>query len=86
MCLSRLNSRRQPGQQLQSLDHQIKRRISAKIEELAENPRPSGVKKFQGEANHWRIRVGDHRIIYRIDGQRVVVAIVRIAHRREVYR
>jgi mRNA interferase RelE/StbE len=37
-------------QQLQSLDHQIKRRISAKIEELAENPRPSGVKEVSGRS------------------------------------
>ena len=36
--------------------------------------------------NHFRIRVGDYRVIYRIDGKRVVVVIVRIGHRRDVYR
>jgi mRNA interferase RelE/StbE len=68
------------------LDRQVQQRISEKIDDLAENALPPGVKKFQGEANHWRIRVGDFRVIYRIDRQRVVVAIVRVAHRREAYR
>jgi len=64
----------------------MQRRVSERIDNLAENPLPPGVKKYQGEANHWRIRIGDYRFIYRIDGQSVVVVIVRIAHRREVYR
>jgi mRNA interferase RelE/StbE len=68
------------------LDRQFQQRIQSKIESLAENPLPSGVKKFQGATDHWRIRVGDYRVIYRIDSQRIVVTIVRVAHRREVYR
>jgi len=72
--------------ELRSLDRQVQQRISERIENLSENPLPLGVKKFQGEANHWRIRVGDYRVIYRIDRQRIVVTIVRVAHRREVYR
>jgi mRNA interferase RelE/StbE len=68
------------------LDRQVQQRIQAKIESLAEDPLPSGVKKFQGAADHWRIRIGDYRVIYRIDSQQIVVAIVRVAHRREVYR
>ncbi len=69
--------------ELRALDRQIQRRISAKIEALRDDPFPPGVQKFQGEADHWRIRVGDYR---RIEKQRVVVVIVRIGHRREVYR
>jgi mRNA interferase RelE/StbE len=72
--------------ELRALDRQIQRRISAKIEALRDDPFPPGVQKFQGEADHWRIRVGDYRVIYRIEKQRVVVVIVRIGHRREVYR
>ena len=74
------------AREFRSLDRQMQRRISAKVAELAENPFPPGVRKFQGEDNHWRIRVGDYRIIYRGEKQRVVVVIVRIGHRREVYR
>ncbi|HTR65125.1 MAG TPA: type II toxin-antitoxin system RelE/ParE family toxin [Terriglobales bacterium] len=72
--------------ELRALDRPIQRRISAKIEGLRENPFPPGVRKFQGEKDHWRIRIGDYRIIYRVEKQRVVIVIVRIGHRREVYR
>ncbi len=58
--------------ELRALDHHIQRRLSAKIEELRSDPFPPGVRKFQGEAAHWRIRVGDYRVIYRIEKKRVV--------------
>jgi mRNA interferase RelE/StbE len=72
--------------ELRALDRPSQRRLSAKIEELRDDPFPPGVRKFQGEADHWRIRVGDYRVIYRIEKQRVVIVIVRVRHRREVYR
>jgi mRNA interferase RelE/StbE len=72
--------------EFRALDRQIQRRISAKISELTENPLHAGAKKFHGEADHWRIRVGDYRIIYRVEKHRVVIVVVRIGHRREVYR
>jgi mRNA interferase RelE/StbE len=72
--------------EFRALDRQIQRRISAKIPELTENPLLAGANKFHGEADHWRIRVGDYRIIYRVEKHRVVIVVVRIGHRREVYR
>lgn len=72
--------------ELRALDRPVQRRVAAKIEGLRDDPFPPGVQKFQGEADHWRIRVGDYRVIYRIEKRRVVVVIVRIGHRREVYR
>ena len=74
------------SRELRALDPQIQRRIAAKVTELCDDPFPPGIKKLRGQTDHFRIRVGDFRIIYRIDGQRVVVVIVRIGHRREVYR
>jgi mRNA interferase RelE/StbE len=68
------------------LERHVQRRITEKITELCDAPFPHGSKKLQGEPDHIRIRVGNYRIIYRVDGGRVVVVIVRIAHRREVYR
>ena len=41
---------------------------------------------MKGEPDHYRIRVGDYRVIYRVDGMRVIVLIVKIGHRRDVYR
>jgi len=74
------------AREFRALDRQMQRRISAKLAELAADPFPAGVRKIQGEEEHWRIRVGDYRVIYRVEKRRVVVVIVRIGHRREVYR
>jgi mRNA interferase RelE/StbE len=61
-------------------------RIIPKIKTLAENPRPSGCRKIAGSRNDWRIRIGDHRIIYEIDEKAKAVRVMRVRHRREVYR
>ena len=72
--------------EFRSLEPKVQHRISAQIAELSESPFPAGVKKLQGEPNHWRIRVGDYRIVYRMEKHRLVIVVVRIGHRREVYR
>jgi mRNA interferase RelE/StbE len=74
------------AREFRALDRQMQRRISGKLLELAEDPFPAGVRKFHGEEDHWRIRVGDYRVIFRVEKRRVVIVIVRIGHRREVYR
>ena len=61
-------------------------RIGARIEALADNPRPPGCVRLSGQAKLWRIRVGNYRVIYAIEDSPRIVAIVRVAHRREVYR
>jgi len=74
------------AREFRALDRKKQRRISTKVSELANDPFPAGVRKFQGEEDHWRIRVGDYRVIYRVEKCRVVIVIVKIGHRREVYR
>jgi mRNA interferase RelE/StbE len=61
-------------------------RIRNRIDALAEAPRPHGVKALQGGEGLLRIRVGDYRIVYRVDDDALLVTVVRIAHRREAYR
>ena len=61
-------------------------RIIPQIRILAENPRPSGGRKLTGSKNDWRIRVGDYRVLYEIDEKARAVRIMRVRHRREVYR
>ena len=61
-------------------------RIIPQIRTLAENPRPSGCRKLTGLKNDWRIRIGDYRVLYEIDEKAKVVKIMRVRHRREVYR
>ena len=58
--------------------------ISA-VKELAQVPRPRGVEKIKS-AGLWRIRQGDYRIVYLIDDEQQIVTILRIGHRREIYR
>ena len=60
--------------------------IIPQIKTLAENPRPSGCRKITGSKNDWRIRIGDYRVIYEIDEKANAVRIMRVRHRREVYR
>ena len=74
------------AREFRALDRQTQRRITEKLTALGDDPFPSGSKKLKGQGDHFRIRIGDYRVIYRVDGKRVVIVIVRIGHRKEVYR
>jgi mRNA interferase RelE/StbE len=63
-----------------------RQRIVARIEALSENPRPHGVEKLSGTSEKYRIRQGNFRIAYEIQDELLVVYVVRIADRKEVYR
>lgn len=60
-------------------------RITGKIQELASNPRPHGYEKLSGEEKY-RLRQGTYRIVYSIDDSAREVLIVKIGHRKDVYR
>jgi mRNA interferase RelE/StbE len=72
--------------QLRRLPEDAQRRIVAETETLALNPRPVGVAKLAGGENLWRIRIGDYRVVYEIHDDRLIVLVLRVAHRRDVYR
>ncbi len=55
------------------------------VKGLANTPRPKGVEKIKS-VGLWRIRQGDYRIVYNIDNGQKIVTILRIGHRREIYR
>ena len=71
---------------LAGLPRADQQRIRGKIEALANNPRPVGVVKLSGPENLYRVRSGDYRVVYQICDRILVVVIIRIGHRREVYR
>jgi mRNA interferase RelE/StbE len=71
--------------ELASLNKQIYVKVKNDIYALAQNPRPAGCKKLKNR-DAWRIRCGNHRVIYEIHDDNVLVIIIRIAHRKEVYR
>jgi mRNA interferase RelE/StbE len=62
------------------------RRVVDCIHDLAQQPRPSGCEKLSGEAERYRVRQGDYRIVYGIDDAARLIEVVKIGHRREVYR
>ena len=64
----------------------VQRRIVHAVEGLAPNPRPPGVKKLAGASDHWRIRVGAYRVVYQILDRVLLVLIVDVGHRGDVYR
>lgn len=61
-------------------------RIVSRIQGLAQTPRPSGSQKLAGDEERYRIRQGAYRIVYSVDDTTRVVEVVKIGHRREVYR
>jgi mRNA interferase RelE/StbE len=69
-----------------ALDGSLRGRIARRIDSLAENPFPSGIKKLEGEDQLYRLRVGDYRVLYQVHGKILLVLIVGVGHRREVYR
>jgi len=69
-----------------ALAEDVRRRLRPRIDALAENPRPHGVETLEGEKSLHRIRVGDYRIIYQIQDDVLMVLVVRLGHRRDVYR
>lgn len=71
--------------ELDGLPSKVVVRIVARLEQLANSPRPPGCKKLKSGDNQWRVRVGDYRIVYEIDDKAKIVDVTRIAHRREVY-
>ncbi|AFZ34132.1 addiction module toxin, RelE/StbE family [Stanieria cyanosphaera PCC 7437] len=72
--------------ELKKLDKQIIFRILQAIEDLADNPYSSGSKKLIGSDSIYRIRVGDYRIIYNIKSSVLTIEIIKVGHRREIYR
>ena len=61
-------------------------RVSRAVRAPATEPRPAGCRKIEGSKSDWRIRVGDHRVVYEIDDGTQAVRIMRVRHRSEVYR
>lgn len=73
------------ARQLRKFDAQVRRRVQAAIELLADDPRPPAATRLVGGAGEWRVRTGDYRIVYEIEDDRLLVLVVSVGHRREIY-
>ena len=71
--------------QLMKLAPALQERLLQAIEELEHNPRPSGCKKLQGSSDLYRVRAGDYRVVYQVRDEVLLVLVVKVAHRRDVY-
>lgn len=69
-----------------NLTADVQRRLDPAIQALSQDPRPPGCKKLSGEEFLWRIRVGDYRIVYQIQDNELLVLVVKVGHRRDIYR
>jgi len=69
---------------LRKLDPPVRRRVQGAIALLAQDPRPPGARALQGRPG-LRVRVGDYRIIYTVEDDVLLVVVVRLGHRRDVY-
>jgi len=75
------------ARQLESVPKATVERLDKAILSLASSPRPPGTKRLRGKLHEgWRVRVGQYRILYKIDDDTREVSIFDIGHRREVYR
>ncbi len=63
------------------------KRIKSAIRELSKNPRPNGCTKLKGDKrDYYRIRVGNYRVVYSIENEILLVLVIRVGHRREIYK
>jgi mRNA interferase RelE/StbE len=77
--------KRSVAKDLRALSRQDLQRILSRFRSLADEPRPAGYEKLSGR-ELYRIRQGDYRVVYSIEDEQLVVQVIRIAHRRDVYR
>lgn len=78
---------RRAEKELKQLPRQDQKRISDKIDALSQEPRPLGVEKLQGRGEDaYRIRVGMYRVLYEVHDRELIILVIKIGHRREVYR
>lgn len=74
------------ARQLRKFDPVVRRRLQAAIELLSIDPRPPAATQLVGGRGEWRVRTGDYRVIYEIHDDQLVVLVLRLGHRRDVYK
>ena len=85
MAQYRVIVRKSVSKDLKGVPKKDVRRILSAIQALADDPHPPGTKKLSGQ-ERYRLRQGNYRILYEIEDERLIVCVVRVGNRREVYR
>ena len=76
---------RRAQKQLAQIDRKNQQRIIEAIQSLSSSPRPTGCKKLSGRPA-WRIRIGSYRVIYEIQDDQLLILVVEIGNRKDIYR
>ena len=82
----RIEVNKSARKEIAALPKREQRRVVSAIEALSDDPRPEGVRKLTGTEDAYRLRVGDYRIVYQIADNVLTVFVVRVGHRKDVYR
>jgi mRNA interferase RelE/StbE len=85
MASYRIEWKRSAAKELKSLPRDVVLRIVTTVEQLAAHPFPSGVKKLVGAENTYRIREGSYRVVFAVIASSLVIEIIRVGHRKDVY-
>lgn len=85
MASYRLLIKPSAAKELEALPPTDRKRIATRIRRLASEPRPSGTEKLSGQEKY-RLRQGNYRILYSVDDTQLALVVVKIGHRRDVYR
>lgn len=72
--------------QIKNLEPKIQEKIVQHLREIGKNPRPSGTKKLSGTRDVYRLRIGDYRVVYQIRGDELIILILGVGHRQEIYK
>ena len=85
MAKYKIAIKKSAAKELEDIPKKDLQKIIKRIQALAQNPRPQGAQKLSGQ-QHFRVRQGDYRIVYSVNDKDLIVDIVKIGHRREIYR
>ena len=85
MASYRLVIKPSAAREIEDLPQRDRRRVVERIQSLALNPRPMGCERLSGR-DQYRVRQGDYRILYEVHDFEIVVVVVKVGHRHEVYR
>jgi mRNA interferase RelE/StbE len=86
MASYRVEWKRSVIKELEKLPRQMLARIVEAVDDLARDPYPGGTRKLSGSEQTYRIRVGDYRVLYSIYSDKFIVEIIRVKHRKDVYK
>lgn len=86
MASYKIEWKKSASKELKQLDRLVIQKVVKAVEKLATNPTPRGSRKIRGSEHTYRIRLGEYRIIYSIKSNVLVIEVISVGHRKEIYR